>query len=46
MFHHDPAHTDAQIDGMLEKAQKVAADHYELDVGAASEGTTVDLGSA
>ena len=46
MFHHDPAHTDTQIDRMLEQAQQVAADNYALEVGAASEGMTVDLGSA
>ena len=46
MFHHDPAHSDTQVDRMLEQAQQVAADNYALEVGAASEGMTVDLGSA
>lgn len=45
MFHHDPAHSDTQVDRMLERAQRVAADNYDLEVGAASEGMTVDLGS-
>jgi ribonuclease BN (tRNA processing enzyme) len=57
MFHHDPAHSDDEIDQMLEWAQQLAAGstgiagndrpagHPAIDVTAASEGATVDLGA-
>ena len=46
LFHHDPSHTDKEIDRMLSSARRLAA-HYRLDdVTAASEGSTIDLGKA
>jgi ribonuclease BN (tRNA processing enzyme) len=45
MFHHDPAHSDGQIDRMLDGARQ-AAERYRCDVAAASEGATLDLGAA
>jgi ribonuclease BN (tRNA processing enzyme) len=45
LFHHDPAHSDTQVDRMLDTARR-AAERYRCDVTAASEGTTVDLGTA
>lgn len=45
MFHHDPAHSDAQVDRMLDDARR-AAERYGCDVAAASEGTSLDLGAA
>ena len=45
LFHHDPSHSDDEIDRMLEEARKLAATSPSLEVTAASEGTTVDLGA-
>jgi phosphoribosyl 1,2-cyclic phosphodiesterase len=46
LFHHDPAHTDRQIDRMLSHARRIASRERSLEVSAASEGTSVDLGKA
>ncbi len=45
LFHHDPSHSDDEIDRMLEEARRLAAASPSLEVTAASEGTTVDLGA-
>ena len=45
MFHHDPAHTDREIDRMLSHARRLAS-KQTLEVSAASEGSSVDLGKA
>ncbi len=45
LFHHDPSHSDDEIDRMLEEARKLATTSPSLEVTAASEGTTVDLGA-
>ena len=44
LFHHDPAHSDDEIDRMLDEARARARPAPSLEVTAASEGTTVDLG--
>ncbi len=44
LFHHDPAHSDDQVDRMLEEARRQAQGSPPLKVTAATEGTTVDLG--
>ena len=44
LFHHDPAHSDDEIDRMLDEARARAASAPSLEVTAASEGTTVELG--
>jgi len=44
LFHHDPAHSDDEIDRMLEDARALAAASPLLEVTAAAEGTSVDLG--
>jgi phosphoribosyl 1,2-cyclic phosphodiesterase len=44
LYHHDPAHSDDEIDRMLREARDLAADTGALDVDAATEGSTVDLG--
>ncbi len=46
LFHHDPAHDDSVIDTMLAHAQHLASGVPTLEVSAASEGTTIDLGKA
>ncbi len=46
LFHHDPAHSDAEIDTMLAQAQHLASGPTSLEVSAASEGTTIELGKA
>ncbi len=45
LFHHDPAHTDKEIDRMLSHARRLAP-RQALEVSAAAEGTSVDLGKA
>jgi phosphoribosyl 1,2-cyclic phosphodiesterase len=45
LFHHDPAHTDKEIDRMLSHARRLAS-KQTLDVSAAYEGGSVDLGKA
>jgi len=46
MFHHDPAHSDKQIDRMLSRARRIAAKDHQLEVHAAAEGTSINLGRA
>ena len=43
LFHHDPSHTDEDIDRMLDEARQLAAAAPGLEVDAAAEGTTLDL---
>jgi len=43
LFHHDPSHSDDQIDELLAQAKKSAAARGILEVIAAGEGTTVSL---
>jgi len=46
LFHHDPAHDDAKISQMVADARKlVKASKSTLQVDAAQEGVTVELGS-
>jgi hypothetical protein len=44
LFHHDPAHSDETIDRMLLGAQELASRAPAIEVSAASEGSTEDLG--
>ena len=44
LFHHDPSHTDDEIDRMLAGAREQAAASPALEVDAAAEGTVLDLG--
>jgi ribonuclease BN (tRNA processing enzyme) len=44
LFHHDPSHSDDQIDSMLAGARDLASSAPRLEVDAAAEGTTVVLG--
>jgi ribonuclease BN (tRNA processing enzyme) len=46
LFHYDPSHTDRDIERMLNHARRIAGGRHSLEVSAAAEGTTVDLGSA
>jgi phosphoribosyl 1,2-cyclic phosphodiesterase len=46
LFHHDPSHTDKDIDRLLSHARRLSSKPRGLDIGAASEGTSIDLGSA
>jgi phosphoribosyl 1,2-cyclic phosphodiesterase len=46
LFHHDPSHSDDQVDRMLEHARTEAASGDLAEVSAAAEGHTVDLGTA
>jgi len=46
MFHHDPGHTDRQIDAMVRAARKIAQSVGKVEVAAAKEGTTVELRGA
>lgn len=43
LFHHDPSHTDARIDGLLERARRLSAERGGVEVVAAYEGLTVSL---
>jgi len=43
LFHHDPAHDDAEIDKILAAAQAAAADSGIDEVYAASEGLRLQL---
>ena len=43
MFHHDPGHTDRQIDAMLRSARQIAQATGTLEVHAAKEGGTIEL---
>lgn len=42
LFHHDPAHTDADIDRLLDRARKLAGDRFA--VGAARQGERLTPG--
>ena len=42
LFHHDPSHTDADLDAMFEAGRALGARHG-VDVVSASEGLTIDL---
>ncbi len=44
LYHHDPAHSDDEIDRMLREARELAAGTPALEVDAATEGGTVALG--
>jgi hypothetical protein len=44
MFHHEPAHSDADLELMLERAHELAGDAAELVV-LAHEGMEIDLSS-
>jgi ribonuclease BN (tRNA processing enzyme) len=46
LFHHDPAHSDKQIDRMLSRARRIAAKDHQVEVHAAAEGTSINLGKA
>ena len=46
LFHHDPAHCDATVDGLLEGAQATAVGRNVGAVSAAAEGRTISLGSS
>ena len=43
MFHHDPGHTDRQIDTMLRAARQIAQSSGKVEVNAAKEGGTFEL---
>jgi hypothetical protein len=43
LFHHDPAHDDAELDRMLDHARAAAADCGVEEVIAAAEGLTITL---
>jgi phosphoribosyl 1,2-cyclic phosphodiesterase len=43
MFHHDPGHTDRQIDAMLRSARQIAGSVGKVEVGAAKEGVSFEL---
>jgi ribonuclease BN (tRNA processing enzyme) len=45
LFHHDPAHSDEQVDAMLDNARQLASEHGLTEVCAAAEGHTFDLAS-
>jgi phosphoribosyl 1,2-cyclic phosphodiesterase len=46
LFHHDPAHGDDAIDGILAEARRCAPSAGTLEIGAASEGSSIDLPGA
>jgi ribonuclease BN (tRNA processing enzyme) len=46
LFHHDPSHTDREIDRLLSHARRLASKPRGIDISAASEGTSIDLGHA
>jgi ribonuclease BN (tRNA processing enzyme) len=43
LFHHDPGHTDRQLDSMLRSARQVAQAIGKVEVNAAKEGGTFEL---
>ncbi len=45
LFHHDPAHSDEQLDRMLAHARRIASKHHLTEVSAAAEGHSMDLGN-
>jgi phosphoribosyl 1,2-cyclic phosphodiesterase len=46
LFHHDPSHTDKEIDHMLVQSRRMASKEHLVEVSAAAEGVSVDLGKA
>jgi phosphoribosyl 1,2-cyclic phosphodiesterase len=46
LFHHDPSHTDDDIDGILANVRRTAAADNRLEISAAFEGSSIDLGNA
>ncbi|MBV8462608.1 MAG: MBL fold metallo-hydrolase [Acidimicrobiales bacterium] len=46
LFHYDPSHTDRDVEHMLTQARRIAGRRQVLEVEAAAEGATIDLGSA
>jgi hypothetical protein len=46
LFHHDPAHTDKEVDRLLSHARRLSPRQQGMDITAAAEGTSVDLGKA
>jgi len=46
MFHHDPGHTDRQIDAMARAARKIAQSVGKVEVSAAKEGVSFELRGA
>jgi ribonuclease BN (tRNA processing enzyme) len=46
LFHHDPAHTDKQVDRMLSHSRRIAGRDHQVEVHAAAEGSSVNLGKA
>jgi hypothetical protein len=45
LFHHDPAHSDRDIDRMVSTARKLPDARRLADITAAYEGMTIELGS-
>lgn len=46
LFHHDPAHSDKQVDRMLSRARRIASNDHHVEVHAAAEGTSINLGTS
>jgi ribonuclease BN (tRNA processing enzyme) len=46
LFHHDPAHSDTQVDQMLNSAREIATKSHLVEVNSASEGMSVTLSKA
>jgi ribonuclease BN (tRNA processing enzyme) len=46
LFHHDPSHIDKEIDRMLDQLRRMASKEHLVEVSAAAEGVSVDLGKA
>ena len=46
LFHHDPAHSDKQVDRMLTNAKRMGSKLDLGEVSAAAEGHSIDLGKA
>ncbi len=44
LFHHDPGHSDKELDRMLRASRRLAGGRGTLEVEAAVEGATVELG--
>ncbi len=45
LFHHDPSHSDRQIDAMLAHARSLGSTSPGVEISAASEGTSTVLGA-
>ncbi len=43
LFHHDPGHTDRQLDTMLRSARQIAQGTGKVEVNAAKEGVSFEL---